>query len=89
MDFIIRPATLNDAMDCADIHAASWRFAYRGIVPKEIVDAYSVRWPITEKQNQAVFHLLESCGMYIGSMSRMKAGRGNLYGTKRLYSCKN
>ena len=45
MNFIIRPATLNDAKCCADIHTASWRFAYSGIVPKEIMDAYSVRWP--------------------------------------------
>ena len=46
MKFDIRFATIDDAKNCADIHAKSWLFAYSDIVSKEIIDKYNVRWPM-------------------------------------------
>lgn len=47
--FVIRPATIDDALEIARIHAESWRSAYRGILPQRYLDAMSpftlgVRW---------------------------------------------
>lgn len=38
----IRPATLGDARGIAEVHVASWRSTYRGIVPEAHLDALSV-----------------------------------------------
>jgi len=38
----IRPATVADARAIAEVHVASWRWAYRGIVPTEVLDGLSV-----------------------------------------------
>jgi ribosomal protein S18 acetylase RimI-like enzyme len=39
---IIRPATLDDARAIAGIHVRSWRAAYRGLVPAELLASLSV-----------------------------------------------
>lgn len=44
MKFDIRLATIDDAKNCADIHAKSWLFAYSDIVPKEIINEHNTRW---------------------------------------------
>jgi len=38
----IRPATVEDARAMAEVHVASWRWAYRSIVPTEVLDGLSV-----------------------------------------------
>lgn len=38
MTLTLRPATLTDAPAIAALHAASWRFAYRGAYPDEYLD---------------------------------------------------
>src|SRR5205085_1977428 len=38
----VRRATVDDARAIAEVHVASWRGAYRGIVPDEVLDARSV-----------------------------------------------
>jgi ribosomal protein S18 acetylase RimI-like enzyme len=38
----IRAATTDDARAIAEVHVASWRWAYRGQVPERILDALSV-----------------------------------------------
>jgi GNAT superfamily N-acetyltransferase len=38
----IRPATADDARPIAQVHVASWRAAYRGLVPDEVLDRMSV-----------------------------------------------
>jgi ribosomal protein S18 acetylase RimI-like enzyme len=37
----IRPATLEDAEEIAEVHVASWRWAYRGLMPSEVLDGLS------------------------------------------------
>jgi GNAT superfamily N-acetyltransferase len=37
----IRPATRDDALAIAEIHVASWQYAYRGILPDDYLDALS------------------------------------------------
>ena len=44
MKFDIRFATIDDAKNCADIHAKSWLFAYSHIVPNEIIIEHNARW---------------------------------------------
>jgi len=41
-DFLIRPATEADVPAVAEIHVEDWRWAYRGLVPRELLDSLSV-----------------------------------------------
>jgi ribosomal protein S18 acetylase RimI-like enzyme len=38
----IRPATLSDARQIAEVHVSSWQHAYRGLVPDSYLDRLSV-----------------------------------------------
>ena len=38
----IRPATTEDARPIAEVHVASWRHAYRGLLPDDYLDKFSV-----------------------------------------------
>lgn len=38
----VRDARLEDAATCAGIHVASWKAAYRGMLPDEYLDALSI-----------------------------------------------
>jgi|SRR5262245_32287807 len=42
MAVTVRDATVDDAHAIAEVHVASWRWAYRGQVPEAILDALSV-----------------------------------------------
>jgi ribosomal protein S18 acetylase RimI-like enzyme len=39
---LVRPATLDDAYAIADIHVRSWRAAYRGLLPDDVLARLSV-----------------------------------------------
>lgn len=39
---IVRPATQEDAASLAALHVASWRAAYRGLMPQRVLDGLSV-----------------------------------------------
>ena len=39
---IVRPATVEDAEALAEVHVASWREAYRGLVPQDHLDRLDV-----------------------------------------------
>ena len=41
-EFVIRPATADDARGLAEAHIASWRVAYRGLLPQSVLDGLSV-----------------------------------------------
>lgn len=41
-NILIRPATFDDLPDVAEIHVASWRYAYAGIVPQTFLDSLDV-----------------------------------------------
>ncbi|MGB4779302.1 MAG: GNAT family N-acetyltransferase [Microbacterium sp.] len=38
----VRPATIDDAQGIAIVHVASWRIAYRGLMPDDVLDGLSV-----------------------------------------------
>jgi len=38
----IRAATISDAHDIAEVHVASWKGAYRGLMPDSVLDGLSV-----------------------------------------------
>ena len=42
MSVTVRGATADDARAIAEVHVASWRWAYRGQVPDRILDELSV-----------------------------------------------
>ena len=44
--FFIRPAALEDAPKCADIHMRSWVFAYSQYIPMEIIEQHNTRRPV-------------------------------------------
>ena len=39
---IVRPAAAEDAAGIARVHIASWRFAYNGLLPREVLDSLSI-----------------------------------------------
>ena len=45
MDICIRLATPVDAPRCAEIHADSWRYAYRSSIPADCLAATTARFP--------------------------------------------
>jgi ribosomal protein S18 acetylase RimI-like enzyme len=53
-EFIVRPATLNDAEQVARVHVASWQSAYRDILPPEFLSTLSV-----ERRTEAWKRVLE------------------------------
>jgi len=38
----VRQATIDDAGDIAVVHVATWRAAYRGLMPQSLLDGLSV-----------------------------------------------
>lgn len=38
---VIRAATISDAHDIAEVHVASWKAAYRGLMPDSVLDGLS------------------------------------------------
>lgn len=52
---VIRPARVEDADGIAEVHVASWRGAYEGLVPQELLDGQSV-----ERRSEAWRQMLAS-----------------------------
>jgi len=48
--YVIRSATVEDAVGIAETHVASWRAAYRGLLPEELLDGLSVERRTTQWQ---------------------------------------
>lgn len=42
VSFTIRPATVADAEQIAEVHVATWRAAYRGLLPQALLDGLTV-----------------------------------------------
>ena len=71
---LIRPAIPADAADLARVHVASWRAAYRGIMPDPALDALSVaafetRWNQILGQAPRVNLVAEVDGQVVGFAS--------------------
>ena len=69
----IRPATPADARAIAEVHVASWRSTYRGIVPQPYLDALNVadreaRWRDSFTSEMAIF-VAEANGAVVGFAS--------------------
>ena len=56
MDFCAKRASVHDAKDMAYVHSASWRAAYRGIVPDRIIAGF------TQKKRAAIFEKTIAAG---------------------------
>jgi len=39
-DVAVRRATIDDAVDIADVHVATWRATYRGLMPQSLLDGF-------------------------------------------------
>lgn len=74
---VIRPATLEDAKKVARIHAASWRSAYRGLLPQRYLDAMSpatllgrwqrrLRWNASRSEQDSDTWVVERRGRVAG-----------------------
>jgi GNAT superfamily N-acetyltransferase len=87
---LVRPAEVDDAAAIAEIHVATWRTAYRGMLPDDFLDSldeagYEDRWrrTISERSNK-VFVAENSRGVIgFASGGRERAGEdeygGELY----------
>jgi ribosomal protein S18 acetylase RimI-like enzyme len=84
---MVRPAELDDAAEIARVHVATWRSAYRGLLPEEFLASlseahYGERWRrvIGESQNR-VFVFEESHGIAgFASGGRERAGEAGFAG---------
>jgi len=61
--YVIRSATVEDAIGIAEAHVASWQTAYRGLLPQALLDGLSVERRTTQWQEdrfeQATLWVLE------------------------------
>lgn len=71
----IRRATVDDAYEIAEVHVASWRWAYEGLLPDAVLDALSVEeratgWaPILEQAPEGVLVAVDEVGRVAGFSS--------------------
>jgi ribosomal protein S18 acetylase RimI-like enzyme len=67
MDPVVREATLADARSIAEIHVATWKHAYRGIVPATLLASLSVEqrtkdWVTRLQPGTRQTYVLETAG---------------------------
>src|ERR1700687_4035722 len=85
---MVRPATLDDARDIANVHVASWRTTYRGMLPDDFLaslseEHYAERWKrVINEGSSRVFVVDEPAGETVGFASggRERAGEGTFAG---------
>jgi L-amino acid N-acyltransferase YncA len=71
MDAVVREATVEDAQSIAAIHVATWRHAYRGIVPATLLASLSVEqrtkdWVTRLQPGNRQTYVLETEGVICG-----------------------
>ena len=74
MSVVIRDATADDACAIAEVHVASWRWAYRGQLPEEVLDGLSVdqreamwtAWFLRPEERAAVLVACDEDGRPLG-----------------------
>jgi len=87
---LVRPAAIDDAAVIARIHVATWRSAYRGLLPDDFLaslseDHYEERWKRTLSESAARVYVAETPEGVVGFASggRERAGEdrysGELY----------
>ncbi len=87
---LVRPAELDDAAAIARVHVATWRTAYRGLLPDDFLASldeawYAERWWRTLGDTSGRVYIAEAAGAVVGFASggRERAGEdgyeGELY----------
>jgi ribosomal protein S18 acetylase RimI-like enzyme len=87
---LVRPAEIHDAAAIARIHVATWRTAYRGLLPADFLASldeagYAERWRRTLSDGTGRVYVAEAAGAVVGFASggRERAGEdgyeGELY----------
>ncbi len=87
---LVRPAELDDAAAIARVHVATWRTAYRGLLPDDFLASldeawYAERWRRTLGDTSGRVYIAEAAGAVVGFASggRERAGEdgyeGELY----------
>jgi ribosomal protein S18 acetylase RimI-like enzyme len=87
---LVRPAELDDSAAIARIHVATWRTAYRGLLPEDFLASldeagYSERWKRTLREGSGRVYVAEDGADVVGFASggRERAGEdrysGELY----------
>jgi len=84
---MVRPATLDDAAEIARVHVATWRSAYRGLLPDDFLDSlgeasYTERWKrVIGEGSSRVFVVEEPDGIAgFASGGRERAGENGFSG---------
>jgi len=94
---MIRPATIDDAAEIAQVHVASWRTTYRGMLPDDFLASlsevhYTERWRRVISEGSSRIHVVEEPQGIVGFASggRERAGEatfaGELYAIYVLHS---
>ena len=87
---MVRPADVDDAEAIARVHVATWRTAYRGLLPDDFLDSlskadYEKRWARTITEGSSRVYIAEEDSGVVGfaSCGRERAGEvgydGELY----------
>ena len=84
---LVRPAAIDDAAVIARIHVATWRSAYRGLLPDDFLaslseDHYEERWKRTLSESAARVYVAETPEGVVGFASggRERAGEDHFSG---------
>jgi GNAT superfamily N-acetyltransferase len=84
---MVRPATLDDAEEIARVHVATWRSAYRGLLPDDFLASlseahYGERWTRVIGDGSSRVFVVEEPGGIIGFASggRERAGESGFAG---------
>jgi ribosomal protein S18 acetylase RimI-like enzyme len=84
---MVRPATLEDAVGIADVHVASWRSTYRGLLPDDFLASlseqhYAERWKRVIGEGSSRVFVVESPEGIVGFASggRERAGENGFAG---------
>jgi hypothetical protein len=67
---LIRAAQIEDAKQIAEVHVASWRAAYRGILPDSMLDNLSVE-KRTELWQERLWGAAEATNLVLVSFFRL------------------
>lgn len=87
----IRKATIDDAPGIAHVHVATWRSAYKGLMPDEVLDGLSVeqrteRWRGTIPYEPVITFVAERDGRIVGFASGGQARHDDSGAVSELYT---
>ncbi|GIU47800.1 hypothetical protein TUM4438_27780 [Shewanella sairae] len=93
MEFQIRPATIEDISDIANIHVSSWQSAFDGLMPKGYIDSYTVskrkaEWRQTIETNAETIYVAVTQNQVVGFLSYfLKLNSSDTIELSKLYLC--